>query len=522
MKKLIFFVFFVLLSFAGFSQSKKISALPTAVNLNSSFVPIIQDSSGSYVNRKFPGNSFRTPLASNGLHLDSDTVKLGGTLTENTSITGGNDLRFYMALDNTDLSRESFLYVDQSIGTTTPWVIGSYKNIGAIETSLYTPNNNLELIAYARGANIRMLTDTAGGAGVERLKIDSVGNVSFPNTNDFNVNQPNSYLTIEADNRRFLYQNLFTSGSFNAMTVDTSGFIWEGNTMTLYNDDLPNQHASNLHLDNYGVNIVAKGRTFYIKTDTAGSIAPLGGIERLKIDSVGNVRMDNTESLNITSTSADFLTLNPTNFSFGISENTRTSSISGDTTMMNLYIGTASGTSQTNYYGGVINELVANDENKIFSAKTTSLNYSDYSLVASTIDNDTTAAINISVSDGTMPVSVLSALAAGSVGYVNVFPDSIQVVGKFSLDKDINTAASDSGNYDNISSGRFRKDTSGSTFTINSNRINPDAIIILTPANAAIDATATIWTVSAGAGTATITFNAPPTSNFNMNFLILN
>jgi len=48
------------------------------------------------------------------------------------------------------------------------------------------------------------------------------------------------------------------------------------------------------------------------------------------------------------------------------------------------------------------------------------------------------------------------------------------------------------------------------------------SIIMLTPANAAIDATATSWTVSAGAGSATITFDAAPTSDFDMNFIVTN
>ena len=70
--------------------------------------------------------------------------------------------------------------------------------------------------------------------------------------------------------------------------------------------------------------------------------------------------------------------------------------------------------------------------------------------------------------------------------------------------------------------GRFRKDATGTVFTLTNDQITASSIIVLTAANAAIDATATGWTVSAGAGSATITFNAAPTADFNMNFMIMN
>ncbi len=87
--------------------------------------------------------------------------------------------------------------------------------------------------------------------------------------------------------------------------------------------------------------------------------------------------------------------------------------------------------------------------------------------------------------------------------------------------KDINTTAGD-GSTQNAPTGRFRKDTSGATFTLTNAYITANSTIFLTPANAAIDATALYWTVSAGAGSATITFNAAPTANFDMGFLVLN
>ena len=88
-------------------------------------------------------------------------------------------------------------------------------------------------------------------------------------------------------------------------------------------------------------------------------------------------------------------------------------------------------------------------------------------------------------------------------------------------DKTINTTAGDAATINAIA-GRFRKDNSGATFTLTDSYITANSIIQITPANAVIDATATTWTVSAGVGSATITFNLAPTANFDMNFFIIN
>ncbi len=87
--------------------------------------------------------------------------------------------------------------------------------------------------------------------------------------------------------------------------------------------------------------------------------------------------------------------------------------------------------------------------------------------------------------------------------------------------KVIDTTAGDAATINSIN-GRFRKDTTGTTFTLTNSFITANSIILLTPANAAIDVTATYWTVSAGAGSATITFVAAPTANFDVNFFVIN
>lgn len=83
----------------------------------------------------------------------------------------------------------------------------------------------------------------------------------------------------------------------------------------------------------------------------------------------------------------------------------------------------------------------------------------------------------------------------------------------------INTTAGNSATINAIS-GRFRKDTSGATFTLTNSFITPNSIILLTMVQ--LDATATRATVVAGSGSAVITFDAAPTSNLDVNFLIMN
>jgi len=83
----------------------------------------------------------------------------------------------------------------------------------------------------------------------------------------------------------------------------------------------------------------------------------------------------------------------------------------------------------------------------------------------------------------------------------------------------INTTSGDSVTI-NAVAGRFRKDTSGTTFTLTNSFINANSIILLTMVQ--LDATATRAVVSATSGSATITFDAAPTSNLDVNFLVIN
>lgn len=87
--------------------------------------------------------------------------------------------------------------------------------------------------------------------------------------------------------------------------------------------------------------------------------------------------------------------------------------------------------------------------------------------------------------------------------------------------KAINITSGDAATI-NSPAGRFRKDATGATFTLTNSYITANSIIVLTPANAAVDVTGTVFTVLAGAGSAVITWVAAPTADFDMNFLVIN
>jgi hypothetical protein len=94
-----------------------------------------------------------------------------------------------------------------------------------------------------------------------------------------------------------------------------------------------------------------------------------------------------------------------------------------------------------------------------------------------------------------------------------------------SADKVINASADDSATIDSIA-GRFRKDTSGSTFTLTNNLITANSIILLSYASSPGITGFTMVGV-AGAGSAVITFYTSgaagaPTADTDVNFLVVN
>jgi len=116
------------------------------------------------------------------------------------------------------------------------------------------------------------------------------------------------------------------------------------------------------------------------------------------------------------------------------------------------------------------------------------------------------------------------------------FPLNTHAAGAFLVDSavgfgiwnvpEINTTAGDGATIDRIS-GRFRKDNSGSTFTLTNSFITANSIILLQVITAGLT-TGNEVVVSAGAGSATITFQtslagaAAPSATCDVNFFIIN
>lgn len=99
--------------------------------------------------------------------------------------------------------------------------------------------------------------------------------------------------------------------------------------------------------------------------------------------------------------------------------------------------------------------------------------------------------------------------------------------GGLSTSTGINTSAGDAATI-NAPSGRFRKDNSGSVFTLTNSLIGTNSLIILTPVTAGLTG-GKYLTVQAGTGSATITFEdistgvaTAPSGSMDVNFWIVN
>lgn len=98
---------------------------------------------------------------------------------------------------------------------------------------------------------------------------------------------------------------------------------------------------------------------------------------------------------------------------------------------------------------------------------------------------------------------------------------AISATGDISINnKGINAVTGDSATI-NATIGRFRKDTSGTTFTLTNSFITANSIIILTLASAPAAGSFGYY-VTAGAGSATIEFEAAPAADMDVNFMVFN
>lgn len=281
MKRLLILLILLITVTAAFAQNKKISQLPTATTLTTSFFPIIQDSSGTYVNRKFAGDSLSTGggggnvnFASNGVSLSGDTVILGGSsLNRNTDInyTGLDSRYFSININQTDpLTNYGGYFSVYSGGVD----VTAYLNNGSRQSDIFTrPGDDTlypGIFNVIKGGNYKISTSPISTTAIERLKIDSVGNISFPNTKNFQM--------YSEDIGQTVYSNISVNSSNGYL--ETSSGISDG---TKFSD----QTLKPLSFENYSI-----GGIYTVNTDVAGG----SGIERLKIDSVGNVKAENTTS----------------------------------------------------------------------------------------------------------------------------------------------------------------------------------------------------------------------------------
>lgn len=133
---------------------------------------------------------------------------------------------------------------------------------------------------------------------------------------------------------------------------------------------------------------------------------------------------------------------------------------------------------------------------------------------ASTITNAATLAI------GGAPIASTNATITNSMA-LWVQGGTTRIDGDFVTgNKVIDTTAGDAATINSIA-GRFRKDTSGSTFTLTNSFITANSIILVTFASDPGIASNAIVAV-AGAGSCTITFQTVPLANTDMNFLVIN
>lgn len=517
----------------------------------------------------------------NGLtkRADSSTVVLGGDLIENTFIDGLFNLRFG---DNTRLYNLSGA-VDNEVTFVNDGNLGGgeyVQNNNLIGITHYSENDNksattnweqsLGITNYIRGGLFKINTrqNVIPTAWIERFSLDSIGNISM-NTRDFllysegasnygqiTTTNSNSYTTIQAgnlDGTRFsdmttkpqefeinavggivqVNTDVFGGSGVERLKIDSVG-IWAvsgdtptpGQVITSVSGGAPSWEdpaetspaGSNtqIQFNNSGDFGASSGLT-YVDADKSVQIGTSASIGRLVIGSdIGNSWTDSQITLKDVdaSTTGSISTLTTSGTSeFGY-ESTQLSSSTGVYIKSGTF--TNSSTPGINILGG---NSVSTDATPIAGS---SVNITAGTVTGATSANGTGGAINLTVqtpSGGTSGTITLTGPIA-LTGATTV-TGSLTTTSTISVNKSINTTAGDAATINSVA-GRFRKDTSGAAFTLTNSFITANSIILLTEANATNDGTAVEWSVSAGSGTATITFNTAPAVNFDMNFLVIN
>lgn len=146
-------------------------------------------------------------------------------------------------------------------------------------------------------------------------------------------------------------------------------------------------------------------------------------------------------------------------------------------------------------------------------------------IIGSGADTDVAASNRIGLGYLAYPTVDNSFYIPSSITTVNFTGAVITNSGLAISTKSINTTAGDSATINSVA-GRFRKDTSGTTFTLTNSYITANSIIVLTNTTAGIT-TGNQLSVVAGSGSAVITFETDgvataPSANMDVNFWVIN
>lgn len=181
-------------------------------------------------------------FANNGTILSGDTVQQGGDIYKTTNITVGvNDgAGTYLFYDKGYLD-----FYTNKFGTTTSTHSGEF-------TIASDGSPNTYISSIVNGGNFWVSTNTLNGGNTHRLDIDSVGNISMPNTHSLIVQSDSvvRFLTTLSNNND---SYLLSTGVKSAMGIDT-------------NDGVSN----------------------FFEIDSVAIYGYTNSIERFKIDSLGN------------------------------------------------------------------------------------------------------------------------------------------------------------------------------------------------------------------------------------------
>lgn len=151
---------------------------------------------------------------------------------------------------------------------------------------------------------------------------------------------------------------------------------------------------------------------------------------------------------------------------------------------------------------------------------------SNNTIIGAQADVDSVSSSNrIAIGSGATATADYQFAIPSGITTVKMSAATITSEGLAITSKSINTTAGDSATI-NATAGRFRKDTSGTTFTLTNSYITADSIIMLQVATVGLTAGFDLAVV-AGSGSAVITFQtagvaAAPSANADINFWVIN